>query len=162
MATIKVAIVTGGASGMGLATAKSLSKSGWKVHILDLNNSAGATAVQEIPELIFTQTDVNKYESLSSAFDKIFKSEDRLDFVFANAGILQLENFYEKATSLPPPEPRQMSIDINLKAVIATSYLARQYFLAPSNPCQDPILVITASIASFVCIFTTKIKTEDN
>ncbi|KAM0473119.1 hypothetical protein ACHAP7_008346 [Fusarium lateritium] len=149
MAVGKVAIITGGASGMGLATAKSLSVVGWKVYILDLNKSAGAEAIRQDPELIFTPTDVNSFESLSTAFDNIFKSEGRLDFVFANAGILQLENFYEKASSLPPPEPRQLSIDINLKAVIATSYLAQQYFLASGNLCQDPVLIITASIASF-------------
>ncbi|EXL63428.1 hypothetical protein FOCG_01764 [Fusarium oxysporum f. sp. radicis-lycopersici 26381] len=149
MSARKVAIITGGASGMGLATAISLSVAGWNVHILDLNKSAGAEATRQNPDLIFTQTDVNSYKCLSSAFDRIFISEGRLDFVFANAGILGLDNFYDKADSLPPPEPRQLSIDINLKAVVATSYLARQYFLVSDNPCQDPVIVITASIASF-------------
>ncbi|UPK94868.1 hypothetical protein LCI18_005803 [Fusarium solani-melongenae] len=150
MSTGKVIIITGGASGMGLAVAISLASTGWRVHILDLNETAGAVAVRENPELRFTQTDVNSFESLSSAFDNIFKAEGRLDVVFANAGILQTDNFYEKARSLPPLEPRQSSIDINLKAVINTSYLARQYFLAPGNLSQGPVLVMTASIASFV------------
>ncbi|KAF4460138.1 3-beta-hydroxysteroid dehydrogenase [Fusarium albosuccineum] len=149
MATKKVAIITGGASGMGLAVAKSLAATNWKVYILDLNKTAGEVAMHENQELAFSHTDVNSYDSLSSAFDKIFKFEGRLDVVFANAGILQMENFYEKASSLPPPEPRQLSIDINLKAVINTSYLASHYFLAPGNPCQDPVLVMTASVASF-------------
>ncbi|KAI8661156.1 hypothetical protein NCS55_00984900 [Fusarium keratoplasticum] len=149
MSTEKVIIITGGASGMGLAVARSLASAGWRVHILDLNETAGAVAVRENPELRFTQTDVNSFESLSSAFDNIFKAEGRLDVVFANAGILQTDNFYEKASSLPPPEPRQLSIDINLKAVINTSYLARQYFLAPGNLSQGPVLIMTASIASF-------------
>ncbi|KAF4992719.1 hypothetical protein FDECE_13625 [Fusarium decemcellulare] len=150
MATKKVAIITGGASGMGLAVVKSLAATSWTVHILDLNKSAGEAAMHENQELVFNHTDVNSYDSLSSTFDSIFKSEGRLDVVFANAGTLQMENFYEKANSLPPPEPRQLSIDINLKAVINTSYLARQYFLTPKNPCEDPVLVMTASIASFV------------
>lgn len=150
MSTEKVIIITGGASGMGLAVARSLASAGWRVHILDLNKTAGAVAVRENPELRFTQTDVHSFESLSSAFDNIFKAEGRLDVVFANAGILQTDNFYEKASSLPPPEPRQLSIDINLKAVINTSYLARQYFLAPGNISQGPVLIMTASIASFV------------
>lgn len=150
MTTYKVAIITGGASGMGLAVAKSLAAASWKVHILDLDKSAGAAAIQQTPELKFSQADVTSFDSLASVFDNIFQSEGRLDVVFANAGILGMVNFYEKQTSLPPPEPRQLSIDINLKAVVNTSYLAHQYFSASVNPCQDPVLVMTASIASFV------------
>lgn len=135
---------------MGLAVAKSMVSQGWRVHILDLNHSAGTEAVRGEPKLIFTQTDVDSWASLSSAFDKIFKLDGRLDFVFANAGILDMKSFYQHSDALPPPEISQLSIDINLKAAINTSHLARHYFLASGNPCKDPVLVITASIASFV------------
>jgi NAD(P)-dependent dehydrogenase (short-subunit alcohol dehydrogenase family) len=151
MALPKTAIITGGASGMGLAVAESLSTQGWEVHIFDLNASAGAEATRKHPKLQFTTVDVNSWDSLSSAFENVFKSRGRLDFVFANAGIIQLDNFYHRAESLPPPEPNQLSIDINLKAAINTCHLARQYFLANTHPHQDAVLVMTASIASFVC-----------
>ncbi|KAH6663994.1 hypothetical protein F5X68DRAFT_106077, partial [Plectosphaerella plurivora] len=150
MSAQKTAVITGGASGMGLAVALSLLSEGWMVNILDLNAAAGQNVTQKHPGLKFTQVDVTSWASLSSAFDAIYKAHGRMDFVFANAGILQLENFYEKDAALPPSEPRQNSIDINLKAVINTCHLARHYFLASDrHPEQDPVLVTTASIASF-------------
>ncbi|CRK38291.1 hypothetical protein BN1723_016576 [Verticillium longisporum] len=144
----QIGLVTGGASGMGLEVAISLASDEWIVYILDLNASSGQAAVEANPQLQFIQVDVASWKSLSLAFDVVFKSHGRLDFVFANAGILQLENFYSKDTSLPPAEPRQHSIDINLKAVINTCHLARHYFLACEHPAPGPALVITASIAS--------------
>lgn len=150
MGTKKTAIITGGASGMGLEVAKSLSHDGWLVYILDLNVAAGESVVREHPKLRFVKVNVASWESLSSAFDAVFKAQGRLDFVFANAGILQLDNFYARDVLLPPAEPRQHSIDINLKAVISTTYLARHYFLASAHPGLSPVLIMTASIASFV------------
>lgn len=146
----RTAIITGGASGMGLAVALSMSRQDWKVFILDFNEAAGAKAASEEPKLSFVKVDVNSWDSLASAFDRIFTSERRLDFVFANAGILQMQSFYDMSTTSPPSEISQLSIDINLKAVISTTYLGRHYFLNPANSCRDPVLIITASIASFV------------
>lgn len=137
---------------MGLSVALSMSTQEWKVFILDFNESAGAKAVSEQPKLSFLKVDVNSWDSLSSAFDEIFRSEGRLDFVFANAGILQMQNFYDLSTTSPPSEISQLSIDINLKAVISTTYLARHYFLQSNDTVRDPVLVITASIASFVSL----------
>lgn len=150
MGTQNTAIITGGASGMGLEVAKHLSSHGWLVYMLDLNAAAGEAVVREHPELKFVQVNVTSWEQLSSAFDTIFKANGRLDFVFANAGIIQFENFYAKDSCLPPTEPLKHSIDINLKAVINTTHLARHYFLASENQGKDPVLVMTASIASFV------------
>lgn len=57
------------------------------------------------------------------------KKEGRLDFVFANAGIIERWNFYQKNEGEgPPPEPDQLSIDIDLKSVVSTTYLAQHYF----------------------------------
>lgn len=150
MGSQKTAIITGGASGMGLEVAKLLSGHGWLVYILDLNTAAGEAVVREHPDLHFLQVNVTSWESLASAFDTVFRAQARLDFVFANAGILQMDNFYVRDSMLPPAKPPQHSIDINLNAVINTTHLARHYFLASEHKGQDPVLVMTASIASFV------------
>ena len=146
----KVAIVTGGASGIGFEVVKSLLSDDWIVYILDLSAGSRETAASTNPKLYFIQVDVTNWASLSSSFDQVFKAQGRLDFVFANAGILQLENYYSRSDALPPPEPRQNSIDINLKSVINTCYLAAQYFHACQHPDKDAVIVLTASIASFV------------
>ncbi|KAK1763979.1 3-beta-hydroxysteroid dehydrogenase [Phialemonium atrogriseum] len=149
MATSKIAVITGGASGMGLACAEALSRRGWGVQIMDLNAAAGTSVAGRLQNVSFSQVNVNSWDSLSSAFHNVFTKQGKIDFVFANAGILQLDNFYQNVEVRPPPEPRQASIDINLKAVINTSYLAQHYFRSSKHGVKDPVLVMTASIASF-------------
>lgn len=69
--------------------------------------------------------------------------------MFANAGIVERDNFYEKYDlSKPPPKPNQLSIDINFKSVVDTSYLALHYFRksqAQNKDQSSPALVMTAS-----------------
>ncbi|KAL4949786.1 hypothetical protein BDW69DRAFT_173612 [Aspergillus filifer] len=137
----KVALITGGASGMGLAVAKALSQrhsSDWEVHILDIDQQRGSQAASSLPNTTFHYADVTKYAILSKAFQDAFKAHQRLDFVFANAGMIERFNFYEahhsdiddRAVAPPPPEPDLLSIDADLKGVILTSYLAQHYFRA--------------------------------
>jgi len=144
----KVAIITGGASGMGLAVAEELSKRGdWQLHLLDLNEKSGKEAESKLKDAKFHKTNVNSYASLASTFDDIFKTTQRLDFVFANAGIVEKWNFYEKHQTSPPPEPDQLSIDIDFKSVVNTSYLAQHYFRLSkaSAGTGEQSLVMTAS-----------------
>jgi NAD(P)-dependent dehydrogenase (short-subunit alcohol dehydrogenase family) len=150
--TKKAAFITGGASGMGLAVAKALASrtnEEWDLHLVDLNASTGNDAVSSLSNAHFYKTNVTDYDSLVSAYEEAFKISGRLDFVYANAGIVERDNFYEKHDlSKSPPKPNQLSIDINLKAVVDTSYLALHYFRRSKsqNPDQSsPALVMTAS-----------------
>jgi NAD(P)-dependent dehydrogenase (short-subunit alcohol dehydrogenase family) len=153
MSPPKVAIITGGASGFGLAVTEALVSKGCRVHILDLNHDAGNAVASRLPNTVFHKVDVRSWPSLSCAFDAAFKQEEsRLDFVFANAGILEKGDFYEKhdVASGPPPEPKDMSIEINLKGVIATSYLAQHYFRANPDGGKGAVFVMTSSIVGLV------------
>jgi NAD(P)-dependent dehydrogenase (short-subunit alcohol dehydrogenase family) len=149
----KVAFITGGASGMGLAVAQALSSrtdEEWDLHIIDLNGDAGKKAVASLKNAHFHQTNVTDYPSLVSAFEATWSKSGRLDFVYANAGIVERFNFYEETPlDAPPPPPNQLSIDINLKAVVNTSWLALHYFRKSlaENGKQGvaPSLVMTAS-----------------
>jgi len=136
------ALITGGASGMGLAVAKALaSRGGWKLHLLDLR-----PPLEEVESATFHKTNVLDYESLATTFQNVIDTDGRLDFVFANAGIVERFNFYDKHdTSKPPPPPDQTVIDINLKAVLNTSWLAQHYF-RQSTQSDNKNLVMTASV----------------
>jgi NAD(P)-dependent dehydrogenase (short-subunit alcohol dehydrogenase family) len=82
----KVALVTGAAAGIGLATTERLLQLGWKVTIVDLNADAGKEqAVRLGDSTIFVQVDVTDYDQQASAFAETWKKWERLDFVFANA-----------------------------------------------------------------------------
>jgi NAD(P)-dependent dehydrogenase (short-subunit alcohol dehydrogenase family) len=116
------------ASGLGLAVAASLASKGWKLLLADMNMTAGEAAASNL-KATFHKTNVADYTSLSSAFEKTFQEFGQIDFVFANAGIVERDSFYAKFPGTgPPPPPDMLSVDIDLKAVIATGYLAQHYF----------------------------------
>ncbi|KAI1761559.1 3-beta-hydroxysteroid dehydrogenase [Hypoxylon sp. FL1150] len=148
MSVSKVAIITGGASGLGLAVAKLLLQKGWRVHIFDLHETTKPDNKALSSNCTFHKIDVASWSSLTSSFDAVFMADGRLDFVLANAGIMENGKFFEQHDlSSPPPEPEELSIDVNLKGVIKTSYLAQHYFRANANGGKDCVLIMTSSIA---------------
>lgn len=131
---------------MGLAVATALVQRGnWTVHLLDMNGAAGLKAAKSLgASAIFHKVNATIYAQLAQTFDDIFRAEGRLDFVFGNAGIVERLNIYEKHEGDgPPPELDMRVVDINLKAVYTTSYLALHYFR--KSPSSDKVLVLTAS-----------------
>ena len=82
----KVAVVTGGASGIGLATTKKLLSEGANVVILDLKmdeeiiNSLGGNA-------IYLKCDVSNEENVKNCIEEIIKKFNHIDYLVANAGI---------------------------------------------------------------------------
>jgi NAD(P)-dependent dehydrogenase (short-subunit alcohol dehydrogenase family) len=135
---------------MGLETARLLSAKGWTLHIFDMNKEAGTKVAQELPKATFHQVDATKWESLSTAFDNVFNTAGTIDFVFANAGIVERDNFYATIDARPPPPVNQLSIDINYKAVVDTAYLAQHYFRSSPHKGKDAALVMTASCGALV------------
>eukprot|EP00911_Craspedida_sp_UC1_P001176 UC1_evm1s886 len=64
------AIVTGGASGLGLATATRIAAAGGKVVIADVNQAQGDTAAAELgPNAVFVPTDVTNEQQVAAALD---------------------------------------------------------------------------------------------
>jgi NAD(P)-dependent dehydrogenase (short-subunit alcohol dehydrogenase family) len=149
--TRKVALITGGASGMGLKVAEALSSrpnETWALHIVDLHASAHSSATLNLQNVHFHRANVTDYQALVSAFEATYSTSRRLDFVYANAGIVERDNFYQKHDlEAPPPPPNQLSIDINYKAVVDTSHLALHYFRKSmqDNGKHDTVLIMTAS-----------------
>ena len=149
----KVAIVTGGASGMGLAICEALAaKRDWVVNMLDMNAERGNEAAANIGAT-FHQTNVTNYDSLSTVFSSIFKSYRRLDFVHANAGIIEKGDFYGKHDTgdEPPPVFPSLTVDIDLFSVIQTCYLALHYMRQTGKDISRSI-VVTASCGGLYAV----------
>lgn len=113
----KVAVVTGGAGGIGFACATKLVSEGCKVVIADVNEEVGAKAAEELTakggDVIFVKTNVASYESVTSLVDKTVEKYGRIDVMFNNAGI-------GGATPLLQHEPTKdydRFIEINQKGV---------------------------------------------
>ena len=83
----RIALITGGNSGIGLATAKRFVSEGAYVFITGRREKELAAAVKEIgSNITAVQGDVSNLADLDRLFDRIKREKNRLDIVFANAG----------------------------------------------------------------------------
>ncbi|MBS1826243.1 MAG: SDR family oxidoreductase [Acidobacteria bacterium] len=89
----RVALVTGGASGIGEHTVRVLAQAGARVHIADLNLDAANALSRQVPGSVPVQLDVTDPASVESAFAAI----PRLDILVNNAGIGLVGNVEETA-----------------------------------------------------------------
>ncbi|MEK6523917.1 SDR family NAD(P)-dependent oxidoreductase [Myroides odoratimimus] len=89
--TGKVVVITGGASGLGLAYARGIAKHGGNLSIWDVSESKIESAKNELKEYginVTTQVvDVKSEEQIIAAYEQVLKDHGRLDCVFANAGV---------------------------------------------------------------------------
>jgi NAD(P)-dependent dehydrogenase (short-subunit alcohol dehydrogenase family) len=87
----KIAVVTGGSSGIGLATAKQFVNEGAYVFITGRRHPELAAAVKEIGRNVTgVQGDVSNLGDLDRLFAQIKREKGKLDIVFANAGVAKL------------------------------------------------------------------------
>lgn len=104
----KVALITGGASGIGAATAKLIASEGGKVYITDINDELGQKTAKAI-NAVYTHQDVSKEEDWQRVMKMIFAAEARLDVLVNNAGIFMRASIEETDMSI-----WQRTIDVNL------------------------------------------------
>ena len=88
--TDKVAIITGGASGLGLASARRLAEEGAKVVLADINLEQGQAVAREIPGARFEHLDVTREANWIGLIDKVIADFGRLDILLNCAGIVRL------------------------------------------------------------------------
>ncbi|WP_301110218.1 SDR family NAD(P)-dependent oxidoreductase [Sporosarcina sp.] len=85
----KIAIITGGAGGIGLGIATAYVKEGATVAIVDLNEQAGVTAMEKLqkisPKSIFIQADLSKHAALPTIVEKVTEQFGKLDILVNNA-----------------------------------------------------------------------------
>ena len=109
----KVAVITGGASGIGLATAKRFRAEGAMVVIGDLDVEAGQAAALLVGGL-FVTVDVTDQEQVDHLFDTACETYGSVDIAFNNAGISPPDDDSIETTELPAWQKVQ---DVNLKSV---------------------------------------------
>src|SRR5262245_45056141 len=93
----KVAVVTGAASGIGLATARRFAREGARLVLADLNEEGGFGIARET-DAVFVRTDVADLAQVEALMQAAVDRHGRLDVVFNNAGI----GAYGKTPDLEP------------------------------------------------------------
>ena len=142
----KVALVTGGAAGIGRATALAFAREGAKVVIADINVAGGEETVKLIRDaggqVIFIKTDVTKAEEVKAMADKAVEAFGQLNCAFNNAGI----NGEAVSISRCTEESWDSIMDTNLKGV----FLCMKYEIPKILKSGGGSIVNTASVMGLV------------
>lgn len=149
----KVAIVTGGASGLGEATVRLFVSLGVKVAIFDLNESAGNKLVSELgSNSIFCKTDVTSEPSVKESIETCLKSFGGLHICCNYAGIAIGAKTYDARSGAHPLDKFKKVIEINLVGTFNVARLAAEA-MAKNEPVtedgQRGVIINTASVAAY-------------
>ena len=148
----KVALVTGGASGIGRATALAFAREGAKLIIADMNEDGGHQTVHLITEkggeAIFVKTDVSRAVEVQALLSKAVETYGRLDCAHNNAGIsgFGIAGDAYTLTAEYPEERWHQVIAVNLTGV----WLCMKYELQQMLRQGSGAIVNTASGAGLV------------
>ncbi|SIT83745.1 3-oxoacyl-ACP reductase [Microbacterium sp. RU33B] len=146
----RVAIITGGASGIGLATARRFAAEGALVVIADLDPATGEEAATEVGG-VYRHVNVAEEASVNALFDGAFDQFGRLDIAFNNAGISPPDDDSIETTELPAWDRVQ---DVNLKSV----YLCSRAALRHMVPQGRGSIINTASFVALLGSATSQIS----
>jgi NAD(P)-dependent dehydrogenase (short-subunit alcohol dehydrogenase family) len=145
------AVVTGGASGLGLAVAGLIIKSGGQVVLLDVNEAQGASAVAALGErAVFIATDVTDETAVDAAVAEARERMGRIDAAVNCAGIGAPARLVGRQGAMPGAFFRKM-IEINLVGTVLTAKAAAVAMQqnAPNSAGERGVIVMTASVAAF-------------
>lgn len=146
----KVAVITGGASGIGLATARRFAAEGATVVIGDMNPESGEAAAAEVGGL-FVTVNVTDEAEVNNLFDTAQATYGSLDIAFNNAGISPPDDDSIETTELPAWDKVQ---EVNLKSVYLCSRAALRHMVAQ----QSGSIINTASFVAVMGSATSQIS----
>jgi glucose 1-dehydrogenase len=136
----KVAIVTGGARGIGLAIAKRYAAEGARVTIADVDTEAGAAAASALANGRFVATDVGDARAAENVVAETCRAFGDLDIVVNNAGIIHGADFLELKES-----DFDRVLRVNLKGAFLVGQAAARRMVAQVKAGKPPGRIINMS-----------------
>lgn len=150
----KVAVITGGGSGMGAATAERLAEQNAKVAILDLNAGKAPALIERFgpDNVIFIKTDVSDPESLCAAIGQTVAKWGRIDICGAIAGILHGQKVAHPKKGPHKLEDFKRVININLVGLFDTVRQCAFYMLKnePDENGDRGVVINCSSAAALI------------
>ncbi|MDT5010741.1 MAG: hypothetical protein QOH57_2358 [Mycobacterium sp.] len=137
----KVAVITGGGGGIGLATGRRMRAEGARIVVGDVDRDAGRAAADELGGL-FVPVDVTEQAAVDALFDGAAAEFGSVDIAFNNAGISPPDDDLIETTELPAWQRVQ---DVNLKSVYLCCRAALRHMSA-----QGAGSIV--NVASFVAV----------
>jgi len=150
----KIAIVTGGCSGLGNATVHSLIAKGVKVAILDINEEQGAAIVNELgaDKVMFQKVDVRSAQSVEDAVAQVVEKFGAVHICVNCAGIGPAKRTLDREGNPMPLENFTNVIEINLIGTFNVARVAASA-MAKNEPMGEAlergVIINTASVAGF-------------
>jgi NAD(P)-dependent dehydrogenase (short-subunit alcohol dehydrogenase family) len=134
----KIAVVTGGSTGIGLATARRFVEEGAHVFIAGRRQAELAKAAEQIGRNVAAvQCDVAKLDDLDRLFGRVRDEKGRVDILFANSGIMEFQQIGEIS-----PEHFDRTFAINVRGLLFTVQKALPLMGRGGS------IILTASIGS--------------
>jgi len=146
------ALITGGGSGLGEATARALAARGAKVGIVDLGQSKGAEVAAEIGGgALFLEADVTSEEHINSALDRAVESFGDVRIAVNCAGIGMAGRTIGKDNSPFNLDLFRRTVEVNLIGTFNVIRLAAARMIdnEPNDEGERGVVINTASVAAF-------------
>ncbi|MCL7023676.1 hypothetical protein MKW94_030420 [Papaver nudicaule] len=143
----KVAIITGGASGIGESTARLFVRYGAKVVIADIQDDLGQSVCKDVDPtgqtISYIHCDVTKEADLENLIDSTMEKYGKLDIMYNNAGVVDAFGKSILGTNF---EDFKRVIDVN----VLGSFLGAKHAARVMIPAKKGCILFTASVASII------------
>ena len=145
-------LITGGASGLGRATAVRLARAGASICVVDVNEDSGLEVVEALGEsAIFLQCDVRDPESVAMAVATASDTFGRIDVLVNTAGLGTASKVVGRDGALFDLDLFKLTIDVNLVGAfdVIRNVAARMVGNEPGPAGERGVIINVASIAAF-------------
>jgi NAD(P)-dependent dehydrogenase (short-subunit alcohol dehydrogenase family) len=137
----KVAIVTGGAKGIGWASCRALHRDGFKVALIDLD-PVGEDRAKDLGEgVVYLNCDVSEEAEVQKAIEKVFADFNRIDALVNNAGIQRYSTVTETSE-----EEWDLVMNVNLKS----AFLCAKHTIPFMQQNPAGVIINVSSVQAFL------------